>query len=240
MKLAADTQPYLDGSQFASTLRTRLQITPDDARVMTRREMLTDYVRGKQVIHVGCVDHDVASITHKIARDHWLHKLLNDEADRCLGLDINETGIAYIRDELGFEDVETVDIFERPSELAMAQSWDAMILAEVVEHFDDPVSYLRKIHAFYGEKVGELVVTVPNAFKERNFQGAKRHVEAINSDHRYWFTPYTISKVLVMAGFTVDDIIMTVRKRYGLVRGLRQRRYPLLRNGITVIAKFQG
>jgi hypothetical protein len=31
--------------------------------------------------------------------------------------------------------------------------------------------------------------------------------EVINSDHRFWFTPYTISKVLVSAGYIPDKII---------------------------------
>jgi len=31
----------------------------------------------------------------------------------------------------------------------------------------------------------------------------------INSDHRYWFTPYTISKILVSAGYTPEKIIFS-------------------------------
>jgi hypothetical protein len=33
--------------------------------------------------------------------------------------------------------------------------------------------------------------------------------EVINSDHRYWFTPYTISKILVSAGYTPEKIIFS-------------------------------
>jgi hypothetical protein len=35
------------------------------------------------------------------------------------------------------------------------------------------------------------------------------YVEIINSDHRFWFTPYTISKVLVSAGYNPEKITYT-------------------------------
>ena len=31
-------------------------------------------------------------------------------------------------------------------------------------------------------------------------------LEIINSDHRFWFTPYTIAKVLVSAGYNPEKI----------------------------------
>ena len=34
-----------------------------------------------------------------------------------------------------------------------------------------------------------------------------KYLEVINSDHRYWFTPYTISKILVSAGYNPEKII---------------------------------
>ena len=32
------------------------------------------------------------------------------------------------------------------------------------------------------------------------------YLEIINSDHRFWFTPYTITKVLVSAGYNPEKI----------------------------------
>jgi hypothetical protein len=32
------------------------------------------------------------------------------------------------------------------------------------------------------------------------------YLEIINSDHRFWFTPYTIAKVLVSAGYNPEKI----------------------------------
>ncbi len=53
-----------------------------------------------------------------------------------------------------------------------------------------------------------IIVTVPNAFKFENFLNAMRDREAINSDHRYWFTVYTIAKVMTLSGITMENFYL--------------------------------
>jgi hypothetical protein len=50
----------------------------------------------------------------------------------------------------------------------------------------------------------ELVTTTPNVFRIQNLINTLRAREYINSDHRYWFSPYTLAKVLSQAGY--DDV----------------------------------
>lgn len=47
---------------------------------------------------------------------------------------------------------------------------------------------------------GEYIITVPNAFSFLRDKKFASRVECINSDHRFWFTHYTISKIMYMAG----------------------------------------
>ena len=78
----------------------------------------------------------------------------------------------------------------------LAQRFDLCLLADVVEHVGDVVSFLREMRRY---RFDELVVVTPNLFRLRNFWSAG---EVVNTDHRYWFSPYTLSKVLVDAGYT--------------------------------------
>jgi hypothetical protein len=55
------------------------------------------------------------------------------------------------------------------------------------------------------------VITVPNAWTQTTMRMANRSAEIINSDHRYWFTPYTLSKVIVQAGLQLEDIYFANR-----------------------------
>lgn len=53
------------------------------------------------------------------------------------------------------------------------------------------------------------MLTVPNALGLIYMSMALNEgCENINSDHKYWFTPYTIQKVLYSAGYETEEIIM--------------------------------
>jgi hypothetical protein len=75
-----------------------------------------------------------------------------------------------------------------------------MILGEILEHIDNPVIFLNAINKKFSSHVERLIISVPNAFAWLNFSHVLKHQEFINSDHRYWFTPYTLGKLVAIAG----------------------------------------
>lgn len=91
------------------------------------------------------------------------------------------------------------------------QRWDYAILGEILEHIDNPVSYLNAIQQLYSDCLIRIVITVPNAWTQATMRMANRSTEIINSDHRYWFTPYTLSKVMVQAGLHLEDLYFANR-----------------------------
>ncbi len=242
MKLSASSADYLGGSKFATSYTLKLQFDRDDYRLCSRIDLLRGLVAGKKVVHVGCVDHDIATIIRKLRSNEWLHRSLVDVSARCLGIDINGDGIRYIRDELGIGDVEVADITARHCNAIGADTWDYLLLAELVEHIDNPVEFLTRIRANYSDQVNTLLVTVPNAFALRNRKHATGGRERINSDHRYWFTPYTISKVLTVAGFRVDWLRTCggdKPRALSFIKNNWLRYHPLLRSSIVVAAAFR-
>ena len=107
----------------------------------------------------------------------------------------------------------------------------------MLEHIDDPVGFLVALREKFSGCVQELIITVPNAFSQKNHERAREGIEKINSDHRYWFTPYTLAKVVVSAGLTPDRFILCESgeiKPGRRLRNARLRRRPLLRNDIIL------
>jgi len=47
---------------------------------------------------------------------------------------------------------------------------------------------------------------VPNIYNKLQYRNMLQFKEVINSDHRFWFTPYTITKILVSAGYSPENI----------------------------------
>lgn len=189
--------PFLDGEKFHNGLVLN---TPDKPGAK-QLEALTVLLQGKSVIHVGCADH-LSFIDQKRMAGTWMHDNLLKFTRRCLGVDINEQAVAYLTGKLGYKDIILHDLTSPslPEEIC-SQKWDYLFMGDVLEHIDNPVEFLAKIHGLYKDRVGEIVVSVPNAFSFQNAYFILRCQECINTDHRYWFSVFTLAKVMVRAGF---------------------------------------
>ena len=96
-------------------------------------------------------------------------------------------------------------------------------------------AFLQRFRENYGDVVEQIVITVPNALRAGNVKGAFRNTETINSDHRFFFTPYTIAKVACDAGFTPEQILMATFTRAGWLKTKLLNRAPLLAEDIIFV-----
>ena len=191
----------LDDDDFSAA--RSFPITNGSRRVATRFDLAREIAVGRSVLHVGCVDH-LPLIDDKIADGTWMHEVLHRSADRCGGIDVNAEGIEHLRSR-GYGDLYVGDVTRPPQEL-LDGGWDVLFLGEILEHTDDPIGFLRGIREAWSGRVEQVVVTVPNAFAWSTLRAALGSREYINTDHRFWFTPYTMAKVAVRAGYAVDDL----------------------------------
>lgn len=203
MKLRPSEIPFLKGEKFSNNLLFPLQSESNSK--LNRLEYLRKLVQGKKVIHVGCVDH-MPLIEEKRKQGNWLHEILVKSAVQCVGIDINASGCQFVRDA-GFKEIYTLDIIKDmvPPEIK-AQKFDYLVLGEMIEHVDNPVEFLSAVRQKFSGVAETLVTTTPNVFRIQNLVHTLRGREYINSDHRYWFSPYTLAKVLSQAGYNDVDI----------------------------------
>lgn len=204
MKLEPNVLKYLKGEVFQSSLN--VEISKEKHRMITRESAITEIIRNTDVIHIGCSDH-IQIINDKIKNNIWLHKLISENSKRCIGIDIDKESIEFIRKELGYQNVFYGNILTDEFKIITESKWDYAVFGEIVEHLDDPVHFLKVFKTKYGENVSRFIITVPTVYNKRQFTNMMNYREVINSDHRFWFTPYTISKVLVSAGYKPDKII---------------------------------
>jgi hypothetical protein len=115
-----------------------------------------------------------------------------------------------------------------------------MVMGEVLEHMDNPVTFLNIIHKKYAGNIDKLIITVPNAFGWPNFKNVFRHRECINTDHRYWFTPYTLGKIVVRAGMKIESFQFCASHNRGFkdkLAGIFLKKYPALRDNLLMIVE---
>jgi len=232
VEFARQVGPYIAGDEFSASLHAPL--VGENTR-LKRLEFLEEIARGKQVLHIGFTDH-LEAIDHKVKHDLWLHSRLARAATRCVGIDINAEAVAYCRDKLGVADIFVHDaIADAPLPEIAGTHWDVAILGEILEHVPNPVDFLQSLRAKYGASIGRLVVTVPNAFFLENFLSARKNIEFINTDHRYWFSPFTLGKVAHDAGWRLESFHYIDSPFTRGMRGMIQSRYPMLRETLVGI-----
>ncbi|SKA96193.1 Methyltransferase domain-containing protein [Paucidesulfovibrio gracilis DSM 16080] len=203
---SAEDRKFLEGDSFKSGRKFRFG---GKGQAETRFAYILSRIQGKKIIHVGFADHSAGMIKAKLKEGKWLHQAMLDVADRCMGIDINSAATEFARTELGIADLHCADLLEDEIPGLEEENWDYMILGEILEHVDDPVHFLSRIRERYAQRVKRMIITVPNALYYKNFKLGWKGIEEINTDHRYWFTPYTLAKVMTRAGLHVEDLCCT-------------------------------
>lgn len=219
MTFDEETWRYLRGEKFSNRIDVPL---PYKEAIPNRVAFLTAMARGKRIVHLGCLDHQPL-IAEKIERRQWLHKELTDVAAACIGVDIDEHALKYVQSTFGYNNIVLGNFTTDRFEAITNSNWDYAILGELLEHIDNPVQFLSSIRANYAGQIDRIVVTVPNAWTQITMRMAKSSIEMINSDHRYWFTPYTLAKVLYQAGMNTEEIKFANRIPLGTYDLIRHR-----------------
>ena len=197
MKFNSEINQYIAGEKFSAALY--IPFSPHKFEDIYRADKIIQIVKNTRVIHIGCCDH-LPLIEEKISKKRWLHKLLVENTQKCIGIDINQKAVDYVTNKLNIKDVYCLDVLNDNIDLGK-EMWDYVILGELIEHVDNPVDFLQTIRQKFQGKVKKIIITVPNAFTIFHAKYIKKNIECINSDHRYWFSPFTLSKIAAISGF---------------------------------------
>lgn len=230
----SNTVSYLKGEKFSNSLS--IILSQSESMIVYRLDLLRELCKDKNIVHLGFTDH-IPLIQSKIKSKNWLHQELIDVTRRCVGIDINAEAIEFVKQKIGINEVYHHDVIQDPvlPEL-MKEKWDYLIIGEVLEHIDNPVLFLKTIKEKYKGCFSKIILTVPNALEFTNIKGIFKHKEIINSDHRYWFTPYTLARVVAAAGFSVLEFCYVQSHKPGnWLRKMLYKKFPMLREGIVMI-----
>lgn len=202
MRINKSVLDYLKGIDFNNGAKIELE---NRLVFMSRDDYLVNLSKNKVVIHLGFVDH-LPLVEKKIEEGLWLHKKIIESSNLCFGIDVNIEGVNYLKGAYGLSNLYSIDLIkdELPEEI-IKEKIDYLLIPDVIEHIGDPVAFLKAIKNKL-VNVDRIVLTVPNAFRLNNFIFSFRNIECINTDHRFWFTPYTLSKIVTDAGFDIVEL----------------------------------
>lgn len=219
MNFNKETLAFLRGESISNGHKIKV----DWQKLVSRNTLLVDLCKEKTVLHLGCADH-IDLIEKKRKRGNYLHDLIQSSAKKIVGCDVNENALLKMR-ELGISDLYT------PDNLPI-QTYDTVIIPDVIEHIGDVKQFLLSIKKY---DASEFVFTTPNAYRLINRKYWQH--ELINTDHHYWFSPYTLSKILIDANFDIKNIYYTDSfSLFTPIGNLLKFIFPLTRDGLLIVA----
>ena len=177
--------------------------------VVDRIEYLRQKCTRKKILHIGCLDHPEI-IRERMNNGTWLHESLSSVSEVCVGIDVNSEGYDLVVREFGVGNIQLLDLSKplNVNDLTRLKEiqWDFMVCPEILEHITNHQQFLENLVSISGSET-TLIITVPNAFQFANFVNSLRGFESINSDHKYWFTFYTLSRTLADNGWKPRRLI---------------------------------
>jgi 2-polyprenyl-3-methyl-5-hydroxy-6-metoxy-1,4-benzoquinol methylase len=179
---------------------------------------LEDRCRGRRVLDIGCVAHDVA----RMHSSGWLHGRLAAAAATCVGVDVLAEGIEAMARQ-GY-DVVRHDLHDGLGPLAERVPFDVIVAGELIEHVED-LAMLFEVATEVLATDGQLIITTPNPYAPHRVRAAQRGIVWENVDHIMYAFPSGIAElaerhglVLGEARVTVDGVHRPMKEQFRAVR----------------------
>lgn len=222
MKFDNEIYEFILAKKFSNGLD--VDFSKEKYEIKSRIDKILELTKNKSVIHIGFADH-LPLIDEKIRKNTWLHSKLIDNTKKCIGIDINKDAVEYLKSEYNIDNIHNFDIEKEIAvdTLLEKEKYDYILLGEVIEHVDNPVLFLKNIHEKFKDYAYGIIVTAPNVFNTLTINDIRRGCENINTDHRYWFSPYTLVKIMTISGFVDCDLTFVEQVKLPFITALRKR-----------------
>ena len=161
-----------------------------------RVEYIANLCQDKVVLDLGCYDE---TALNKLGTEHWMHGRISKHARSVVGVDASDS----IPDKaLRINKASTIykgDVLQLPEEIIEMHDYDVIVAGELLEHLENPLSFLLMIKAnFPGKK---LVLSTPNAVSVSNSLLGVLRREAQHKDHLAIFSYKILNTLCVRAEY---------------------------------------
>lgn len=178
-------------------------------RIDDTNEFLCRFVHNHSVLDIGVVGHTIDRSHSK----QWRYDMISDVSSHIVGIDILEEEITQLRTR-GY-DVRCVDA---TSEDDLGERFERIVIGDVIEHVDNPLSLLR-FAARHLEPGGRILCSTPNPlFIGHLAEGLRYGILIPNAEHVTWITPSMALELAHRAGLSLSSYWHIQGKGHNLIR----------------------
>jgi 2-polyprenyl-3-methyl-5-hydroxy-6-metoxy-1,4-benzoquinol methylase len=162
-------------------------------------QFILDFCRGKRVLDVGCVNHNLEA-THK---DDWRHAQIAKVAKKLVGLDYEAAVVADLQ-KRGW-DVVAADAQDFDIAKQYPDGFEAVVASEIIEHLVNPGAFLVCLRKHLAPG-GRILITTPHAFGMAFFlEVLVWNEEHMNDDHTMIFSKKNLALLIRKCGLEVKE-----------------------------------
>ena len=161
-----------------------------------RIAFFTSHAKDKDVLDIGCVNHDPRS--HR--SPYWVHRALREVARSVVGIDLYEQGVRELQRQgydIQFADAQRFDL---------GRTFDVIVAGDMVPHLEDLNGFFRCCLKHLRPD-GKLLITTPNPWNWRlllrSLAGAK---SCGNPEQTIWQCPQTLRQLAARHDMSVVDL----------------------------------
>ncbi len=200
--------------------------------VKNRFTVIEPYVKGKNVLDIGCVDARPSG--EKKYKSTGLHLFLKDKASKLLGVDIDETGVDQMKRD-GFDVVQA-----NAEDMDLDEQFDCIVAGEIIEHLSNPGLFLANVQRHLS-KNGVFILTTANAFGILSFfRILRKNKVKVHAEHTCWYDPKTITELLSRYSFKIKEISFSNKSKWYLRKNLYKLKYQLPKLICSIRPYFSG
>jgi 2-polyprenyl-3-methyl-5-hydroxy-6-metoxy-1,4-benzoquinol methylase len=193
--------------------------------IANREAFLEDRCRGRHVLDIGCVAHDL----ERMRSPRWLHARLAEAADRCIGVDVVADGVRAMQ-ELGYNALAH-DLSTGLGALESELPFDVIVAGELIEHIES-LDMLLRVASEALAPDGDMILTTPNPYAPHRVRAGQLGIVWENVDHIMYAFPGGIAELASRHGLVLAEAAVTKdRERITALGCLKAIRRGLLGTG---------
>lgn len=177
-------------------------------KIYAKHKLISGIVKGKSVVHYGCVDDDAELIEAKIRKGYYLHNVITQLATKCIGIDLNDELIGYLKTQHGIDNIAHGNV-EDPATFDMntaeLKNYEVLMIPDLIEHLNNAGNMLDGIKKYFSPDVKVYIMT-PNPCGYLNFAATLLRKELYTDYHTFLFTTESMKVLLKRYGFSINKV----------------------------------
>jgi 2-polyprenyl-3-methyl-5-hydroxy-6-metoxy-1,4-benzoquinol methylase len=166
-------------------------------RPESRAQIVREFCRGKVVLDIGCVQHDIENADTST----WLHKQIVDVAAEVLGVDYLDDAIAVLK-QRGYN-VRRGDV---NGPLDIDGQFDTIVVGNLIEHLSNFEGLLNNLNRLLKPDGHVLISTCNPFYVEQYFYSAFNNNIIVNPEHTCWLDPITLDQLSKRFGLSTSEV----------------------------------